>query len=137
MVNRIFSILCALLLGVCVSAQSLDKVEAIKKAIPNPKYEVGDTLYISFIKDSAADSRFIRPSDLTTHRVVVIDCRLANFDGGVYLSLPVADFPLSWEYQYLDTAIKNAKYSNRSDFFPENRFGITPADAEQTLIENE
>lgn len=112
-------------------------MDALKNAIPTPKYEVGDTLYISFIKDPGVDSRFVSSSDLTTRRVVIIDCRLVNYEGGVYLSLPVTDFPLSWEYQYIDTAIKNAKYSDRSDFYFEYRFGATPAEAEQAIIKNE
>lgn len=93
--KRVFFSLCALLLGMAAYAQSTDKVEALKQAIPTPKYEVGDTLYITFIKDPSIDVRHVRPSDLTMYRVVIIDCRLANYEGGVYLTLPVDQFPLT------------------------------------------
>lgn len=136
--NKLLPLLCALLLGAVASAQSSsEKVEALKQAIPSPKYEVGDTLYISFVNDPAADTRYLRPSDLSTLRVVLIDCRLANYDGGLYLSLPVADFPLSWEYQFVDAALPRPKYSDRSEFYQENRFGATSAEAQKSLLENE
>ena len=93
------------------------------------------------IRDSpevAADAA--RSADVSVSKVRIVEMMLYNTFGGkdyhkgVFLNSPVEEFPLKWQYQFLDVSLQNPKYGDRSEFQDEDRFFSNPEDAASSLI---
>lgn len=116
------------------------RVDALKSAIPYPKYNIGDTLFISFINDPEVATDKVRATDVFVIKVRIFDMMLyntiggKNFQAGVFLGVPIEEFPLKWKYQFIDTSLPTPKYGDCSDFYDEDRFFTDPKDAANSLI---
>lgn len=120
--------------------ETRERVDALKSAIPYPKYNIGDTLFIAFINDPEIAVGAVRPTDVSVYKVRIVEMMLYNMFGGkdyrngVYLDFPVEEFPLKWQYQFFDVSLPNPKYEDRSEFQDEDRFFPNPEDAISSLI---
>lgn len=118
-----------------------EKVENLKNAIPYPKYNIDDVVYIAFIKDPTKATNNFKDEDIVVRKVKIVDMMLYNSIGGpeytdgLYLDSPLQEFPIKWKYQFIDTTISNPKYSDRSNFFDEESFCDTPIEAKKVLKE--
>lgn len=120
--------------------ETKERVDALKSAIPYPKYNIGDTLFIAFISDSEVAVGAVRSADVSVYKVLIVEMMLYNtfggkdFHDGVFLNTSVEEFPLKWQYQFLDISLPNPKYGDRSEFQDEDRFFSNPEDAVSSLI---
>ena len=117
-----------------------ERVNALKSAIPYPKHNIGDTLFIAFINDPDVAVGAVRPADVSVIKVRIVEMMLYNMFGGkdfrkgVYLDSPVGEFPLKWQYQFVDASLSNPKYGDGSEFYDENRFFTNPEAAAASLV---
>lgn len=122
------------------SNETKTSVDALKPSIPYPKYNIGDTLFIAFINDPEVAADAARSADVSVSKVRIVEMMLYNTFGGkdyhkgVFLNSPVEEFPLKWQYQFLDVSLQNPKYGDRSEFQDEDRFFSNPEDAASSLI---
>jgi len=122
------------------SNETKTSVDALKSSIPYPKYNIGDTLFIAFINDPEVAADAARSADVSVSKVRIVEMMLYNTFGGkdyhkgVFLNSPVEEFPLKWQYQFLDVSLQNPKYGDRSEFQDEDRFFSNPEDAASSLI---
>lgn len=141
--KKMLMVVFAALSLVCSAQTSKDtrtRVDALKSAIPYPKHNIGDTLFIAFINDPEVATDRVRPTDVSVIKVRIVEMMLYNtiggnaYQNGVFLDVPAEDFPLKWQYQFLDTSLSNPKYGDRSDFIDEDCFFSNPKDAADFLI---
>lgn len=122
------------------SNETKTSVDALKSSIPYPKYNIGDTLFIAFINDPEVAADAARSADVSVSKVRIVEMMLYNTFGGkdyhkgVFLNSHVEEFPLKWQYQFLDVSLQNPKYGDRSEFQDEDRFFSNPEDAASSLI---
>lgn len=142
MKKYLFAVFAALSL-VCsaqTSKETEERVNALKSAIPYPKHNIGDTLFIAFINDSDVAVGAVRPADVSVIKVRIVEMMLYNTFGGkdyhkgVFLNSPAEEFPFKWQYQFLDASLSNPKYGDRSEFQDEDRFFSNPEDAAASLL---
>ena len=122
------------------SNETKTSVDALKSSIPYPTYNIGDTRVIAFINDPEVAADAARSADVSVSKVRIVEMMLYNTFGGkdyhkgVFLNSPVEEFPLKWQYQFLDVSLQNPKYGDRSEFQDEDRFFSNPEDAASSLI---
>ena len=143
MMKPIFSLLC-LMACFCPLAESpketKSRVDALKTAIPYPKFNLGDTLYIVFINDPEVATDRVRTQDVDVLKVRIVNMSLVsstygyNYAEGLLLMDSLDEFPPRWKYQYLDTSLPNPKYGDRSDFYDEERFFRDASSAISSLV---
>lgn len=116
------------------------RVDAIKSAIPYPRFNLGDTLYIAFIKDPETATNRVRHQDVDVREIRVVNLMLVSssfgykYAEGLYLEDALDEFPPRWKYQFYDTSNPNPRYGDRSAFFDEDRFFSSPAEAEASIV---
>lgn len=117
------------------------RVDAMKSAIPYPKFNLGDTLYIAFIKDPETATNRVRLQEVEVREVRVANMMLLSsafgykYAEGLYLEDSLDEFPPRWKYQFYDTSNPNPRYGDRSAFYDEDRFFSSPADAEASIMD--
>ena len=88
-------------------------------------------------KDTVAAAR---PGGVGVFKVRIVEMMLYNtfggkdYHNGVFLTSPAEEFPLKWQYQFLDVSLPNPKYGDRSEFQDEDRFFSKAEDAASSLI---
>lgn len=141
--KRILLLVFATLSLVCsahTSKITRERVDSLKLAIPYPMHNIGDTLFVAFINNPEVATDAVRPSDVEVLKVRIVDMMLYNsiggkgFTNGVFLDVPHEEFPLRWQYQFLDAFLPNPKYGDRSDFYDEDVFFSNPMDAKKSLL---
>lgn len=115
------------------------RVDSFKAAIPYPKFNVGDTLYIAFINNPEVATDHVRPQDVDVLKVRISNMMLYTscfgykFADGAFLEDSLDEYPPVWRYQFFDCAIPNPKYGDRSPFYAEEQFATTPEEARKSL----
>lgn len=118
------------------------KVDDIKSAITYPTWSIDDIVYIAFIRDARVSTSHVADKDIVVKKVRIVDMMMYNSIGGpnyiegLYISMPIIDFPIKWKYQFIDTSIQNPRYGDRSDFYNEEMFQKTPELAKKALRES-
>lgn len=124
------------------SEKTKARVDAFKAAIPYPKFNIGDTLYIAFINDPELAISCVRPQDVDVLKVRISNMMLYTsgfgykFADGAFLEDSLEEYPPVWRYQFYDCIIPNPKYGDRSPFYPEEQFATSPEAAKSILFEN-
>lgn len=117
------------------------RVDAFKAAIPYPKFNIGDTLYIAFIHDPEVATDRVRPQDVDVLQVRISNMMLYTsgfgykFADGAFLEDSLDEYPPVWRYQFYDCSIQNPKYGDRSPFYAEEQFATSPEIAIASLLE--
>lgn len=126
--------------GLCeTSRETKEKVDNLKLSIQYPKYNIGDILYIAFLKNDNVGTNNFRDSDIIVKKVKIADMMLYNsiggpeFQIGLYMEANLQEFPIKWKYQFVDTSIANPKYGDLSNFIDESSFCESPEEAKNAL----
>lgn len=126
------------------NATTKGKIEALKESIPYPRFNIGDIVYIAFIKDIRIDINNLRETDLIVEKVRIEDMALYNglevvddeLQYGLYMSRLMDSDHMEWSYRFLDTTIVDPKYGDMSGFYSEDRFAQTPSEAKRKLLDS-
>ncbi len=117
------------------------RVDAFKAAIPYPKFNIGDTLYIAFIRDPEVATSRVRSQDIDVMQVRISNMMLYTsgfgykFADGAFLEDSLEEYPPVWRYQFYNCSIQNPKYGDRSPFYAEEQFATSPEIAKASLLE--
>lgn len=114
-------------------------VDSIKMSIPYPKFNIGDTVYIACINNPAVGINQLTEKDIDVYKVRIVEMCVINghlwgTEGNISGLFIEGSETMEWNYQYLDTTIKNPRYGDFSKkIFPESRFAKTSKEAIQIL----
>ena len=114
-------------------------VDSLKTSIKYPLFNIGDTLYIAFIKDPNIGTNYVTERDIDAMKVKIVNMRLYNDIAGAnstHIFSLDGVLPVEWEYQFIDMSIKNPKYKDFSYFYPEVLFSTTIKGAKKALMKN-
>jgi len=113
------------------------QLDSLKASIPYPKFNIDDVLYIAFINDPNVGTNNVTEKDIDVKKVRIYNMIAYNSIEGSessYVLSLIGDYPVEWQYQFIDIRIENPKYKDVSGFYSEDRFSTTAMGAKQTII---